>query len=151
MCWPLGSHRRHFREGERIDVATLTLDVLRSRDVPWLADLTRRLAELRTILPLVLAVVTGLVEITGIDPPLTDGLVLAWAREHRGIAPAALDARWDALVLRVFDVDGAGRLLDFRAAPCCRWPVHGRRGSRTRPIRIRRRSPEGTVGGRVSP
>jgi hypothetical protein len=112
-----------FRFDEKLpDPAAAVLEALRARDVPWLPDLARRLAER---LPVgggerlwrskdVMRLTEGLVAMTGIDPPLADGYVHGWVRQdwyrpEGGLADAVRrDRRLVALVARMFEVDGLG-------------------------------------------
>jgi len=105
-------HGLHTAFNPGFTVVDLTLDLLCARDVPWLGDLARRLAEARGMSGDLVRLIVGLVMVTGIDPPATDALVEGWAIENRSIAPEALDQKWDPLVLRLFEVDGVGRLLE---------------------------------------
>jgi hypothetical protein len=65
----------------RTDVTPVIMEVLRDRGVPWLADLTVRLADRLPrngrdvrLWPLV----SSLVAVTGIEPPLAEGYVTHW-------------------------------------------------------------------------
>ncbi len=121
-------------DGQRIDPTSAVLDVLRDRRVPWLPDLARRLAarlsrngrDDRLWL-----LVTDLVSITGIEPPLTDSYVIHWANDQSWgagvVGKMRLDPRLAVLVPRLFEIDevaaqfeppgslGGGWLAAFKA------------------------------------
>ena len=113
------------------------LRVLRARQVPWLPELTRRLAarlgtnewdDQRWRLVAELGTSTGL---QGIELPTTDGFVLGWARsrrpEGRLADTLAADPFFDALAPRLLEVDGVGGLLAWSASrwmpPEASWPL----------------------------
>jgi hypothetical protein len=104
------------------------LQVLQARDLPWLPELTRRLAgRLRTDRweDDIWRLTASLVTISGIEPPTTDGFVVGWTRtprpddRHRGGFTAALaaDPFLTAVAPRLFEVDGVGGLLAWSASP----------------------------------
>jgi Family of unknown function (DUF6493) len=113
------------------------LRVLQARQVPWLPELTRRLAarlpregwdgpQWRLVADL--AICTGL---QGIEPLASDGFVLGWAQAQRTdgrLADAlAADPFFDALAPRLLEVDGVGRLFAWSASggmpPTTSWPL----------------------------
>ena len=113
------------------------LRVLRARQVPWLPELTRRLAarlgtndwdDHRWRLVAELVTITGL---QGIELPTTDGFVLGWARSQRPdgrlAETLATDPFLDALAPHLLEVDGVGRLFASSASgwmpPEASWPL----------------------------
>ncbi len=113
------------------------LRVLRARQVPWLPELTRRLAarlgtndwdDHRWRLVAELVTSTGL---QGIELPTTDGFVLGWARSQRPdgrlAETLATDPFLDALAPHLLEVDGVGRLFASSASgwmpPEASWPL----------------------------
>jgi Family of unknown function (DUF6493) len=129
--------RRDLRTWEEQDVTTEVLRVLRARQVPWLAELTRRLASRlpsdRWDAPqwwLVAELVTS-ARLEGIELPTNDGFVLGWARSRRPdgrLADSlAADPFFDALAPHLLEVDGIGGLFAGSAAkwmpPEASWPL----------------------------
>lgn len=119
-------------DGDPADPVAAVIAVLRARDVPWLPDLAERLAER---LPRteswqsrdVMRLVCDLVEMTGMDPPLTDGYVQAWLAQSWFRPDAELadairrDRRLIALVARMFEVEG----LDIPVTPLAELAAEG--------------------------
>jgi len=110
-----------------VTVTGMVVDVLRARQVPWLGDLARRLAER---LPSgridadLWELTSELVTLTGIDPPTTDGFVIGWAQRHWGdhstVAGAIRrDRRLAALIPRLLEIE---RVSASFARPISRWP-----------------------------
>jgi hypothetical protein len=107
----------------------LIVDVLRARRLPWLGDLAVLLAEAanRDREPSRWRVAAALVLETGIPIPTTDEFVLGWAADRFGWASRRSGAAdrfgWRrggdpfllTLVPLLFEVDGAGPLLDVAA------------------------------------
>jgi hypothetical protein len=107
----------------------LIVDVLRARRVPWLGDLAVLLAEAanRDREPSRWRVAAALVLETGVPIPTTDEFVLGWAADRfgwasrRGGAADRVGSRPGddpfllTLVPLLFEVDGAGPLLDVAA------------------------------------
>jgi hypothetical protein len=129
--------RQDLRTGDEWRSTTETLRVLRARQVPWLPELTRRLAarlpsdrwddpQWRLVAELVTA--TGL---HGIELPTSDGFVLGWARSQRPDGrladTLAADPFFDALAPHLLEVDGAGGLFAWSASTWMRpessWPL----------------------------
>nr|WP_042179838.1 DUF6493 family protein [Kibdelosporangium sp. MJ126-NF4]ADB02835.1 AzicU1 [Kibdelosporangium sp. MJ126-NF4]CEL14050.1 secreted protein [Kibdelosporangium sp. MJ126-NF4]CTQ88416.1 secreted protein [Kibdelosporangium sp. MJ126-NF4] len=107
------------------DLADSVLDILEVRDVPWLPDLARRLADRLSASRFdwgQFRMVTNLVKLTGIDPPPTDGLVLGLAAEGNWADRALGDPRWLAVVPRMFEVAGVGRIIEESAYFEVGWP-----------------------------
>jgi Family of unknown function (DUF6493) len=129
--------RRDLRTWEEQDSATEVLRVLRARQVPWLAELSRRLA---SRLPgdrwdasqwwLVAELVTS-AKLEGIELPTSDGFVLGWAWSQRPdgrlAETLAADPFFDAMGPRLLEVDGIGGLFAWSAArgmpPEASWPL----------------------------
>ncbi|MET0238026.1 MAG: DUF6493 family protein [Kibdelosporangium sp.] len=108
-----------------VDLVAGVVEVLRARAVPWLPDLARRLAQrlpTGNVDGLLTRLVTDLVTVTGIDPPPTDGLVLAWATFYRWGTTEITDPRWVGLVPRLFEVTGVGRAIDASVPGDGGWP-----------------------------
>jgi hypothetical protein len=100
--------------------------VLQARDVPWLAELARRLAaRLRTdrwdhqLWQLVAELVTSN-GIQGVELPVTDGFVLGWMRaprpDGRLADTLAADPFLEVLAPKLFEVDGAGGWFAWSAS-----------------------------------
>jgi Family of unknown function (DUF6493) len=113
------------------------LRVLRARQVPWLPELTQRLAarlgtsewdDDRWRLVAELVTSTGL---RRIELPTTDGFVLGWARSRRPdgrlVDTLAEDPFFDALAPHLLEVDGIGGLFAWSASkwmpPEASWPL----------------------------
>ena len=129
--------RQDLRTGDVGRSTTEVLRVLRARQVPWLPELTRRLAarlpsdrwdDDRWRLVAELATATGLQEI---ELPTSDGFVLGWARSQRPDGrladTLAADPFFDALAPHLLEVDGIGGLFAWSAATWMRpeagWPL----------------------------
>jgi hypothetical protein len=114
-----------YQRAEIRDMVAGVLDVLKAREVPWLPDLAQRLAarlSAREFDDRQFRLVAELVELTGIDPPPTDGLVFGLANRNSWIMREGTDPRWFALVPRMFEVAGAGRVIDASAHNAKGWP-----------------------------
>ena len=113
------------------------LRVLQARDLPWLGELTRRLAaRLRTdqwdhqLWQLVAALVTSN-GMEGVELPVTDGFVLGWMRAPRPgrrlADTLAADPFLEVLAPKLLEVDGAGQQLAWSAStgtpPEASWPL----------------------------
>jgi Family of unknown function (DUF6493) len=107
--------------------------LLQARDVPWLAELARRLSDrLRTDRwdDQLWQLVAGLVTAAGMEAdelPAGDGFVLGWMRtprpEGRLADSLAADPYLRVLAPRLFEVDGAGWILAWSAGtPAASWP-----------------------------
>jgi Family of unknown function (DUF6493) len=113
--------------GPRNPATDIVVDALRAREVPWLGDLARRLAErlsARVVDTDLWRLISELVTLTGIDPPTSDGFVLGWAEQHRGIERAVVgdirrDPRLAALILRLFDSESLSAEFGW---PESQWP-----------------------------
>jgi len=110
------------------DATPVIMEVLRDRGVPWLADLTVRLADR---LPRngrdvrLWSLVSSLVAVTGIEPPLAEGYVTHWANDRwwegeRVAEDIRRDPRLAALVPRFFEIDAVAAL--FSGHPDTDWP-----------------------------
>lgn len=104
---------------QRIDPVGPVLRLLGAREVDWLPDLARRLAErmrARSVNATVGELVLELVVLTGMAPPATDGFVAYWATSPRNneirLAQCRAQPGWAALVPRMFEVDAAMVALD---------------------------------------
>jgi hypothetical protein len=114
----------------RTDVTPVIMEVLRDRGVPWLADLTVRLADRLPrngrdvwLWPLV----SSLVAVTGIEPPLAEGYVTHWVNDRwwageRVGEDIRGDRRLAALVPRFFEIDAVAALFS-RMDPDGGWPA----------------------------
>ncbi|MGW0591184.1 DUF7824 domain-containing protein [Streptosporangium sp. NPDC002607] len=92
--------------------------ILATRPAEWRADLAGRLVlRLRTGedrgLPLALA----LLRATGIEVPAHDPLVVGWVSTVRGLSALRKDPLFDAMLPRVFEVQGVGRALQWENDP----------------------------------
>ncbi|GAA1768664.1 DUF6493 family protein [Luedemannella helvata] len=97
--------------------------VLTDRGVPWLPDLAWRLADgltERSRTPQRWRLAADLVTVSGAQPPTGDQFVLGWleslftgnGRRRHGVAQALRESPFlDALVPRLFEVDGAGAIM----------------------------------------
>jgi hypothetical protein len=129
--------RRDLRTWEQQDTTTEVLRVLRARQVPWLAELTRRLAA--RLRPdewddqrwrLVAELATSL-ELRDLEVPTSDGFVLGWARSQRPDGrladTLAADPFFDALARHLLEADGIGGLFAWSASrwmpPEASWPL----------------------------
>jgi hypothetical protein len=129
--------RRDLRTWEQQDTTTEVLRVLRARQVPWLAELTRRLAA--RLRPdewdgqrwrLVAELATSL-ELRDLEVPTSDGFVLGWARSRRPDGrladTLAADPFFDALAPHLLEADGIGGLFAWSASrwmpPEASWPL----------------------------
>ena len=129
--------RQDLQTGEEWRSTTEVLRVLRARQVPWLPELTRRLAarlpsdrwdepQWRLVAELVKG--TGLQEV---ELPTSDGFVLGWARSQRPDGrladTLAADPFFDALAPHLLEVDGIGGLFASSASTWMRpesgWPL----------------------------
>ena len=112
--------RWHPDPRRRFDATGIVLGALRDRGVPWLPDLTRLLAERLPARPgrtPLWPLVTGLVSVTGIGPPATDGFAFCWAAERGpgGIGVAEeirRDPRLAELIPRLLKVDVVAAWFD---------------------------------------
>ncbi|ONI81596.1 hypothetical protein ALI144C_20060 [Actinosynnema sp. ALI-1.44] len=107
------------------DLVGIVLEVLQARDVPWLPDLAQRLAArlpARRFDDHQFRLVTNLLALTGIDPPMTDGMVYALALRDEWADKEVVDPRWLAVVPRLFEVAGVGQIVDGSAYSRERWP-----------------------------
>jgi hypothetical protein len=93
------------------DPVELGFDLLRNRDKAWLADLVVRLVDGPEVARTIVDLVAGLVRLTDLAPPPTDGLVVAWAERNKDIRPDELEPLWDEVLLRTFEVEEAGAFL----------------------------------------
>jgi hypothetical protein len=115
-----------YQRAEVRDMVGGVLDVLKARQVPWLPDLAQRLAArlpTRQFDDSLFRLVADLVELTGIDPPPTDGLVFGMASRNTWVMRQNADPRWFALVPRMFEVAGVGRVIDASAHHGGGWPA----------------------------
>jgi hypothetical protein len=109
-----------------LDLVDSVVDVLKAREVSWLPDLTQRLAArlpAREFDDSQFRLVTELVQLTGIDPPPTDGVVFGLANRNRWITRKGADPRWLALAPRLFEVTGVGRVIEASAHSGNGWPM----------------------------
>ena len=129
--------RQDLRTGDEWRSTTEVLRVLRARQVPWLPELTRRLASRLPSdrwtdpqWPLVAELVTS----TGLQKiglPTSDGFVLGWALSQRPDGrladTLAADPFFDALAPHLLEPDGIGGLFAWSAAkwqpPEASWPL----------------------------
>jgi Family of unknown function (DUF6493) len=129
--------RRDLLTGDEWRSTTEVLRVLRARQVPWLPELTRRLASRLPSdrwndpqWPLVAELVTS-TGLQGIEVPTSDGFVLGWAwsprPDGRLADTLAADPFFDALAPQLLEVDGIGRLFALSAStwqrPEASWPL----------------------------
>jgi hypothetical protein len=129
--------RHDLRTWDEQRSTTEVLRVLQARQVPWLPELTRRLAarlgtnewdDHRWRLVAELVTSTGL---QGIELPTSDGFVLGWARSRRPDGrladTLATDPFLDALAPHLLEGDGVGRLLAWSTStwmsPEASWPL----------------------------
>jgi hypothetical protein len=129
--------RQDLRTGDEWRATTEMLLVLRARQVPWLPELTRRLAsrlpsdrwtDPQWRLVADLATSTGLGDL---ELPTSDGFVLGWAQsqrpEGRLADTLAADPFFDALAPHLLEVDGIGGLFAWSAStwgpPEASWPL----------------------------
>jgi len=115
----------------RTDVTPVIMEVLHDRAVPWLADLTVRLADRLPrdgrdvrLWPLV----SSLVAVTGIEPPLAEGYVTHWVNDRWWAgremgADIRRDPRLAALVPRFFEIDAVAALFSRADDPSGGWPA----------------------------
>lgn len=111
----------------RVTVTGMVVDVLRARQVPWLGDIARRLAERLPASRIdadLWELTSELVTLTGIDPPTTDGFVIGWAERHGGahstVAGAIRrDARLAALIPRLLEIERVSASFAWPGSP---WP-----------------------------
>jgi len=94
------------------DPAALALDLLLVRKVRWLEDLAQRLARATELDFMTAWFVGELCACARVDLPVTDGMALAWAAGRRFARADEIDPIYDPLLPRLFDVAGAGRLLE---------------------------------------
>ncbi|MCP2357689.1 hypothetical protein HD597_004709 [Nonomuraea thailandensis] len=106
-----------------LDDVPAILDVVAARPVAWREDLAARLAlRLRAARPqerdgqVLLAL--ALLRATGVEPPRHDPLTLAWIAAAP-VADLGVDPLLDAMVPRLFEAEGVGRLLrrDYELGP----------------------------------
>ena len=129
--------RQDLRTWDEQDTTTEVLRVLRARQVPWLPELTRRLAaRLRTDewdhqrWRLIAELATS-TELRDLEVPTSDGFVLGWARaqptDGRLADTLAADPFLDALAPHLLEADGIGGLFAWSAAgwmgPGASWPL----------------------------
>ena len=102
-----------WRQDRRSATITIVRDVLVARNVPWLGDLARRLADRLPAgwwEPDLWTLVSELVELTGIDPPDSDAFVVGWVEHHGGdrvsvARDLARDPRYAAFIPRLFEIE----------------------------------------------
>jgi hypothetical protein len=112
--------------GRDTDLVGNVVEVLRAREVPWLPDLAQRLAArlpAREFDDSQFRLVSELVQLTGIDPPPTDGVVFGLANRNRWMTRENADPRWLALAPRLFEVTGVGRVIEASAYHGQGWPT----------------------------
>ncbi|ALG10654.1 DUF6493 family protein [Kibdelosporangium phytohabitans] len=110
----------------KIDIVDAVLQVLKARDVPWLPDLVQRLAarlSARRFDERLFRMVTELLAVTDTEPPLTDGMVHGLALRDYWSRGDDVDPRWLAVVPRMFEVVGVGRVFDSSGRYEQGWPV----------------------------
>ncbi|HEU5023742.1 MAG TPA: DUF6493 family protein [Spirillospora sp.] len=120
--------RREFNSrwmGDHHDTALL-MSLWEDRDGAWLADLARRLTvRLRGPRHIGLDLVLALLGETGAEPPEHDPLVVGWVMSA---PPRIRDPLLPALLPRIFEAEGVGRVLRDRDSWVRTLATHAKRG-----------------------
>ncbi len=92
--------------------------ILAARPAQWRADLAERLVlRLRTAEDRGLELALALLRATGIEVPAHDPVVAGWARAAVALSAPHEDPLFDAMLPRLFEAQGVGRVLQWESDP----------------------------------
>ncbi|MEU8380287.1 DUF6493 family protein [Streptosporangium sp. NPDC048865] len=92
--------------------------ILAARPAQWRADLAERLVlRLRTAEDRGLELALALLRATGIEVPAHDPVVAGWARAAVALPAPHEDPLFDAMLPRLFEAQGVGRVLQWESDP----------------------------------